>query len=88
VVVDDVDQAVGLRHQEHAGEALPRDAPPRDARETLSEARHGGGGGWRGNTPDASLSYLSWSAGLGLLSFFRPTSPTCWGRILYYLNFF
>jgi hypothetical protein len=40
-----VDHAVGLRHQEHAGEALPRDAPPRDARETLSEARHGGGGG-------------------------------------------
>jgi len=45
VLVDDVDGAVGLRHQERAGQGFPRDAPPRDARETPNEARHGGGGG-------------------------------------------
>jgi len=79
VLVDDVDGAVGLRHQERAGQGFPRDAPPRDARETPNEARHGGGGGEaeeslersefvfreQSSTPDASRTSVG-RLGLGL----------------------
>jgi len=69
VLVHDVDGAVGLRHQEHAREGVPRDAPPRDARETPNEARHGGGVGGGGGEAAAeeSLERSVGQLGLGLL---------------------
>lgn len=70
VLVDEVDGAVGLRHQERAGEGVPRYAPPRDAPEAPEEARHVGGGGGGGEERGGELgrrsekllgAYLSWA---------------------------